>query len=143
MPTATIDHLEVSYVTRGSGPALLMLAPGGFDATMEKWSTAGVWKGMLPLDSLSREFTVVAYDRRESGASGGRVERLSWQLFAEQAKHVLDHLGIRKAFVLGGCLGRSVAEAVAARLPPAPQRLKLHRALGRQRREPDGRRRPA
>jgi hypothetical protein len=31
MPTATIDHLEVSYVTRGSGPALLMLAPGGFD----------------------------------------------------------------------------------------------------------------
>jgi hypothetical protein len=32
MPTATIDHLEVSYVTRGSGPALLMLAPGGFDA---------------------------------------------------------------------------------------------------------------
>ena len=46
MPTATIDELEVSYVTRGSGPALLMLAPGGFDATMEKWSTAGVWQGM-------------------------------------------------------------------------------------------------
>ena len=42
MPTATIDHLEVSYVTRGSGPSLLMLAPGGFDATMEKWATAGV-----------------------------------------------------------------------------------------------------
>ena len=46
MPTAMIDHLEVNYVTRGSGPALLMLAPGGFDATMEKWATAGVWKGM-------------------------------------------------------------------------------------------------
>jgi hypothetical protein len=27
MPTATIDGLEVNYVTRGSGPALLMLAP--------------------------------------------------------------------------------------------------------------------
>jgi pimeloyl-ACP methyl ester carboxylesterase len=119
MPTATIDHLEVSYITRGSGPALLMLAPGGFDATIEKWSTAGVWKGMLPLDSLSREFTVIAYDRRESGASGGRVERLSWQLFAEQAKHLLDHLGIRKAFVLGGCMGCSVATAFAARFPEA------------------------
>jgi hypothetical protein len=35
MPTATIDRLEVNYLTRGSGPALLMLAPGGFDATME------------------------------------------------------------------------------------------------------------
>jgi hypothetical protein len=36
MTTATIDGLEVSYEMRGSGPALLMLAPGGFDATMEK-----------------------------------------------------------------------------------------------------------
>ena len=48
MPTAMIDGLEVSYATRGAGPALLMLAPGGFDATMEKWTTAGVWKGMNP-----------------------------------------------------------------------------------------------
>jgi len=34
MPTAMIDHLEVNYLTRGSGPALLMLAPGGFDAKL-------------------------------------------------------------------------------------------------------------
>lgn len=105
MPTATIDRLEVNYVTRGSGPALLMLAPGGFDATLEKWATAGVWKGMQPLDSLARDFTVIAYDRRESGASSGRVERLSWSLFAEQAKAVLDHLGVREAFASPGTTG--------------------------------------
>ena len=29
-----------------------MLAPGSFDATLEKWTTAGVWKGMRPLDPL-------------------------------------------------------------------------------------------
>jgi len=62
MPTATIDGLEVNYVTQGSGPALLMLAPGGFDATMEKWTTAGVWKGMRPLETLSGAFRVIAYD---------------------------------------------------------------------------------
>ena len=71
MATATIDGLTVNYVTRGKGPALLMLAPGGFDATMEKWATSGVWKGMQPLDTLAEDFTIVAYDRRESGASGG------------------------------------------------------------------------
>src|SRR3989442_11873863 len=130
MPTATIDRVEVSYVTGGSGPALLMLAPGGFDATMEKWATAGVWKGMQPLDTLTRDFTVVAYDRRESGNSGGRVERLSWLLFAEQAKGLLDHLGIRKAFVLGGCMGCSVATAFAARFPEATQALILHWPVG-------------
>lgn len=45
MPTAVIDGLEVNYLTRGSGPPLLMLAPGGFDATIQKWSTTHVWKG--------------------------------------------------------------------------------------------------
>jgi pimeloyl-ACP methyl ester carboxylesterase len=130
MPTATIDGLEVNYVTRGSGPALLMLAPGGFDATMEKWTTAGVWKGMRPLDTLSGAFTVVAYDRRESGASGGRVERLSWSVFADQAKALLDHLGIRQAFVLGGCMGCSVALAFAAKFPEATQALVLHWPVG-------------
>jgi pimeloyl-ACP methyl ester carboxylesterase len=130
MPTATIDGLEVSYVTRGSGPALLMLAPGGFDATMEKWSTAGVWKDMLPLDTLTSQFTLIAYDRRESGASGGRVEKLSWSLFADQAKALLDHLKISEAFVLGGCMGCSVALAFAARHPQATRGLILHWPVG-------------
>ena len=130
MPTATIDGLEVIYATRGAGPALLMLAPGGFDATMEKWTTAGVWKGMRPLDSLSSEFTVIVYDRRETGASGGRVERLSWSLFAEQAKGLLDHLGVARAFVLGGCMGCSVAVAFAAGFPEATHALILHWPVG-------------
>jgi pimeloyl-ACP methyl ester carboxylesterase len=119
MTTATIDGLDVSYVTRGAGPALLMLAPGGFDATMEKWTTAGVWKGMRPLDTLTNDFTVIAYDRRESGNSAGRVEKLSWALFADQAKGLLDHVKIGEAFVLGGCMGCSVALAFAARYPAA------------------------
>ncbi len=130
MPTAIIDGLEVNYLTRGSGPPLLMLAPGGFDATMEKWATAGVWKGMKPLDTLSSEFTVIVYDRRESGASSGRVEKLSWTLFAEQAKALLNHLGIEEAFVLGGCMGCSVAVAFAARFPTSTHALILHWPVG-------------
>lgn len=130
MATATIDGLQVNYMTRGKGPALLMLAPGGFDATMEKWSSAGVWKGMQPLDTLAEDFTLVAYDRRESGTSGGRVEKLSWALFAEQAKGLLDHLKIPEAYVLGGCMGCSVALAFAARYPEATRALILHWPVG-------------
>ena len=130
MPTAMIDGLEVSYVTQGSGPALLMLAPGGFDATIEKWSTASAWKGAKALDVLARQFTVVAYDRRESGASGGRVEHLSWALYTAQAKALLDHLDIEKVFVLGGCMGCSVALAFAARFPEATRALVLHWPVG-------------
>ena len=35
--TAIVDGLEVNYIVQGDGPALLMLAPGGFDATIEKF----------------------------------------------------------------------------------------------------------
>src|SRR6476620_10993807 len=104
MPTATIDGLDVNYLTKGSGPPLLMLAPGGFDASMERWNLSGVWKGMKVFDTLAEHFTLIAYDRRESGASGGRVERLSWTLFADQGKALLDHLKIDSAYVIGGCM---------------------------------------
>ena len=130
MPTATIDGLTVEYTTSGSGPALLMLAPGGFDATMEKWRTGSAWTGMAAPDALARAFTVIMYDRRESGASGGRVERLSWALFAEQGKRLLDHLGIQHAFVMGGCMGCSVAIAFAAGHPEATHALVLHWPVG-------------
>jgi len=130
MATATIDGLTVNYMTRGSGPPLLMLAPGGFDASMERWSLSGVWKGMRPFETLSEHFTLIAYDRRESGASGGRVERLSWAVFADQAKALLDHLKINDAYVLGGCMGCSVALAFAARYPKATRALILHWPVG-------------
>ena len=70
MPVANIDGLKVNYHVQGSGPHLLMLAPGGFNSTIERWSGGGVWKEMDALDTLSKSFTVVAYDRREAGQSG-------------------------------------------------------------------------
>lgn len=71
MPVATVDGLEVYYETRGSGAPLLMMAPGGFDASIDKWLTTTAWKGLNALDRLSRELNVIAYDRREAGRSGG------------------------------------------------------------------------
>jgi pimeloyl-ACP methyl ester carboxylesterase len=130
VPIATIDGLGVNYLTKGSGPPLLMLAPGGFDAGLERWNQSGVWKGMKVFDTLAEHFTLIAYDRRESGASGGRVERLSWALFADQGKALLDHLKIDSAYVIGGCMGCSVALAFAARHPQATRGLILHWPVG-------------
>src|SRR5438067_1246791 len=70
MPVAEIDGLEVYYETRGSGAPLLMLAPGGFDSTIDKWLNATAWKEIDALDKLSSEFQIIAYDRRESARSG-------------------------------------------------------------------------
>ncbi len=45
MPAAIIDGLEVYYEIHGSGSPLLMLAPGGFNATIDQWLTTRAWMG--------------------------------------------------------------------------------------------------
>lgn len=130
MPTAAIDGLEVYYETRGSGSPLLMFAPGGFDATIDKWVQASAWTGINALDALAAEHTVVVYDRRESGRSGGRVERLGWGSYTRQAKALLDHLRMDSAYVMGGCMGCSVALAFAVHYPQATRALLLHWPVG-------------
>ena len=56
MPVAEIDGLEVYYETRGSGAPLLMLAPGGFDSTIDKWLNATAWKEIDAWTSFHRSF---------------------------------------------------------------------------------------
>jgi pimeloyl-ACP methyl ester carboxylesterase len=130
MSTATIDGLEVRYEVFGSGAPLLLFAPGGFDATIEKWRAASAWTGIDALDALATQFRVIVYDRRESGQSGGRVERLSWHSYARQAKALLDQLKVESALVLGGCMGCSVALAFAVDYPEATRALLLHWPVG-------------
>jgi pimeloyl-ACP methyl ester carboxylesterase len=105
MATAIIDGITTRYETIGAGPPLLMYAPGGFDATIEKWSTQGVYAKIKLLDHLPKKYTCIVFDRRETGQSGGRVERVTWAHYVAQGKGLLDHLGIARAHIMGGCMG--------------------------------------
>ena len=130
MPYAEINGINVRYEVRGSGAPLLMMAPGGFDSTIEKWTTSGIWADMKPLETLTSRYTCIAYDRREAGLSGGRVERVSWTTYAHEAKGLLNILGIPQAFVMGGCMGCSSATAFAVTYPEATLGLVLHWPVG-------------
>jgi pimeloyl-ACP methyl ester carboxylesterase len=130
MPTIRVDGLNVNYHIQGSGPHLLMLAPGGFNSTIAKWTDGGVWKEMDAINTLSESFTVIAYDRREAGVSGGRVEKLTWELFARHGFGVMDALGVDKAWIVGGCMGVSVAGAMAVMNPARCIGLYLHWPVG-------------
>jgi pimeloyl-ACP methyl ester carboxylesterase len=130
MPIATIDGLKVNYQVQGSGPHLLMLAPGGFNSTIDSWTRGGVWKEMDAMNTLSKTFTLVPYDRREAGISGGRVEKLTWEKFAQQGRAILDHLNVKQAWIVGGCMGVSVAAAMAVLCPERCAGLLLHWPVG-------------
>ncbi len=105
MPFAQADGIETRYEVVGEGPPLLMYAPGGFDARIEKWIDLGVYKRIKLLDHLPKKYRCILFDRRENGQSGGRVEKITWEHFVRQGAGLLDALGVDKAHVMGGCMG--------------------------------------
>ena len=117
MPFAVCDGINTRYEITGAGPPLLLFSPGGFNATLEQWSALGVYKKIQPLAWLSQHFTCIAFDRRECGQSGGRVERVTFAHFVRQAVALLDHLGVDKAHLMGGCMGCSPVAAFAVMHP--------------------------
>jgi pimeloyl-ACP methyl ester carboxylesterase len=133
MPFATINGIRIHYLFQGTGPHLLMFAPGGWRSVISRWTAAGGKEAFGQMDglaSLSRHFTCLAYDRRECGQSGGRVEVLNWDRYVQEAKALLDLAGAEQAYVLGSCMGASLALAFAVRHPTACKGLVLHWPVG-------------
>jgi pimeloyl-ACP methyl ester carboxylesterase len=130
MAFADVDGIRTRYEVVGAGPPLLMFAPGGFDATIENWRTFSIYARLGLLDELPRAFSCVAFDKRESGESAGRVERLTWSAYAAQGVGLLDHLGIDRAHLIGGCIGCSIAATLASAHPERVERLVLYSPAG-------------
>ncbi|HEX7889908.1 MAG TPA: alpha/beta hydrolase [Ramlibacter sp.] len=130
MSVVMIDGIETRYEVRGRGEPLLMFSPGGFDATLEKWSSLGVYAKTGMLEPLAERFQCILFDRRETGASGGRVERITWQHYVAQGKGLLVHLGHARAHLMGGCMGCSPVAAFAAAHPEMVRSMVLYWPVG-------------
>lgn len=117
MPVVDIDGIHTRYEMVGEGPPILMFSPGGFDSSLDSWTTFGRYKDLGFVESLSQEYTCVVFDRRESGRSGGRLERLSWSKYVTQAVGLLDHLEFDSVHAMGGCVGCSSAALLAIAQP--------------------------
>ncbi len=130
MPAAVIDGISTRYEVGGSGPPLLMFSPGGFNATLENWSSFGVYQRLNLLAHLIERYTCITFDRRESGLSGGRVERVTWSDWASQGMGLLDHLEIQHAHLMGGCVGCSAVVACAVAHPERVSSMVLYSPAG-------------
>jgi len=130
LATAVIDGIVTRYEVIGAGPPLLMFSPGGFDATLDKWRTQSVYARLKPLDHLARSHTCIVFDRRETGESGGRVEHITWDHYVRQGRGLLQHLGIERAHIVGGCMGVSPAVRFGVTHPEATLSLLLFWPVG-------------
>jgi pimeloyl-ACP methyl ester carboxylesterase len=130
MPTAIIDGIATRYEAIGSGPPLLMYAPGGFNAVIETWRTQGIYARLNLLDHLPKKYTCIVFDRRECGQSGGRIERVTWAQYVAQGKGLLDHMNIQRAHLMGGCMGCCPVMAFAVAHPQAALSMVLFWPVG-------------
>ncbi len=133
MPTAIIDGIKTNYEIHGDGPPLLMYSPGGFDASLDKWTTLGVYARIKLLEHLPTKYQCIVFDRRETGQSGGRVECITWDDYVEQGRGLLAHLGLDAAHLLGGCMGCCPVAAYAVKYPASVLSMILYWPVGGER----------
>lgn len=101
---ASFVHAEttIHFEATGSGPALLLIAPGGMR------SHAGVWEKapFSPQREYAERYRTIAMDQRNAGQSRGPIEPgMSWDRHTADQLALLDHLGIDRFLVMGMCIG--------------------------------------
>jgi pimeloyl-ACP methyl ester carboxylesterase len=83
---------------------LLLFAPGGMRSNIDFWRHSP----FDPTAELALDFRVIAMDQRNAGRSRAPVSATDgWETYAADHLALLDHLGARRAHVLGGCIGSS------------------------------------
>lgn len=116
---ADVNGIEIHYTTAGRGQPLLLLHGWPFT-----WYT---WSRVIP--SLAERYTVIAPDARGIGLSARPASGYDLHTKADDARALLDHLGVARAQVVGHDLGAEVAYMLAMRHPERVQKLVLMEAI--------------
>ncbi len=105
MPLENINGTMLHYETRGDGVPIVFIHPPLLTSANFRYQQA----------QLSDEFQVITFDIRGHGQSDPSEMPVTYELIAEDIKHLMDHLKIDKAFVAGYSTGGSIAlEAMLA-----------------------------
>jgi pimeloyl-ACP methyl ester carboxylesterase len=104
VPTFERDGVSLYYEEYGSGTPLLLFAPGGMRSSIDFWHKSP----FDPTVEFARDFRVIAIDQRNAGRSRAPVSAADgWETYAADHLAMLDHLGARRALLMGGCIGSS------------------------------------
>nr|WP_176579847.1 alpha/beta hydrolase [Actinomadura macra] len=116
--TLKVPGATLHYEVRGSGPVLLLICGGVYDA-------AG-YAGLAGL--LADRYTVVTYDRRGNSRSplDGPPEPQSIDVHADDASRILAEVGNGPAHVFGNSSGAIIGLELAARHPEQVRTVVAH-----------------
>jgi len=115
--TAHVGDIDIAYKTIGKGYPLLLIM--GYSGTMDLWAPR-------VLRELSPHYKVILFDNRGMGKTTASSKEFTIELFAEDARGLLDALGMERAHVLGWSLGTYIAQELALGYPHRVRKLILY-----------------
>lgn len=99
MPSAAINGTVIHYQVHGKGTPIVFIHPPLLTSANFRYQQV----------QLAGEFSVITFDIRGHGKSNASPAPLTYALIVEDIKQLLDHLGIRKAYICGYSTGGSIA----------------------------------
>ena len=120
MPCFKRGDVTIHYEEYGAGYPVLLFAPGGMRSSIEFWKRSP----FDPTVELASDFRVIAMDQRNAGESSAPVAASDgWETYTADHLALLDHLGVARCHLMGGCIGSSyclgVIKAAPARVTAA------------------------
>ena len=110
MPVMITESTSIDYDINGEGPPLVLISGLGF----------GRWGWFKQVPAFSRHFRTITFDIRGERKLENGVDDL-----VREVVSLLDHLGVKKAHVLGASLGGFVGQELALLRPDLVDRLVL------------------
>jgi len=107
MPTVKVGDINIYYESHGKGEALLLIMGYGANSTM--WG--------LQIPAFSQEYRVISFDNRGTGQSDKPNMPYTIKMMADDAKGLLDAIGIDSAHVCGVSMGGMIAQELALNYP--------------------------
>ena len=105
MPTANVNGINVYYESHGDGFPLVFAYGIGGNTTE--------WEPQIP--AFSERYRFIVWDPRGHGRSDSPpdADQYTQEIFAQDLKGLLDHLGIERAYVGGLSMGGGIATRLA------------------------------
>ena len=104
---ASVNNIRLYYEVYGEGEPLLLLHGNS--------ESIASFRAQIP--ELSKQYKVIALDTRGQGKSTEDGKKFTYELFAEDAKALLDHLQLDSVHVLGWSDGGNIGLIMAIKYP--------------------------
>jgi pimeloyl-ACP methyl ester carboxylesterase len=115
-PILLLNGLKLSYVELGNPKGEPLLLLHGFTDTSRTWSLIAPYIA---------DFRLIIPDQRGHGSADAPPCCYSTQVYADDARQLMDVLDIKKAAVLGHSMGSMVAMTMAAEFPDRVSKIVL------------------